>query len=109
MGTAQTWHHREGDIVHKYTLETSGRLTREVRSVNQAQVLDLNRRRRLEPDSMRKMDWGVAALDIPEAHYHVLCSKYPDLKCWDSSIRAKAWEKFMQSDASKPYRVREKI
>lgn len=106
MGVAQRWFDREGDIIHAYTLETNGRLTREVRSANQAAILDLNQRRRLEPDSMRKVDWARAELDIPEAHYHVLCSKYPDLKCWDKEIRSKAWDKFIASSESRPYRVR---
>ena len=104
---SQVFYQREGDIVHKYTIETSGRITREVQSVSGAAVLEHNQRRRLEPESMRDMDWGQMALNIPEAHYQVLMSRYPDLKSWDSEIRAKAWDKFIASDASRPYRVRE--
>ncbi len=105
----QRWYDRHGDIVHEYTLEPSGRIVRRVISATGAAVLDENQRRRLEPDSVRRPDWGVLALRIPEAHYHVLRSRYPELSCWDHQIRSRAWDKFMQSPESRPYRVKEKI
>jgi hypothetical protein len=48
------------------------------------------------------MQW---ALSIPELHHAQLVKRYPDLASKDGEIHAKAWNKFIRSSESKPYRV----
>jgi hypothetical protein len=52
---------------------------------------------------------GRWALSVPLIDWMALKRKYPDLASKDSEIRSKAWGRFMLSDESKPYRMRDKI
>jgi len=52
---------------------------------------------------------GRWALSVPMEDWLGLRRKYPDLQSKDPATRSKAWERFIQSDESKPYRTREKI
>lgn len=52
---------------------------------------------------------GRWALSIPEEDWLRLSKKYPDLTCRDAQIRTKAMEKFIQSEESKPYRLRGRV
>jgi len=106
MQTRQ-WCVQEGDIVHRYTAEPNGRLTRERLSASRSAVIEQNQKLRNE-GVVGQRDWGRTQLRIPENDYHRLLSQNPELKCWDKEIRTKAWDKFMRSDAAKPYLVREK-
>ena len=105
----RVWHESDGGIVHRYTLEPSGRLTRERLTPGRSAHLEHNKRRQLEPESVRKLDWGKLGLSIPPNDYQRLLHQKPELKCWDKDIRTKAWKKFMASSESKPYRVQERV
>jgi len=105
----QVWHDAEGGVVHRYTLDTAGRLTRERLTPGRSAHIEHMKRRQLEPEHTRKLEWGKFALSIPPNDYHKLLATIPELKCWDKDIRTKAWKKFIASDASRPYRVYERI
>ena len=108
MGVSRTWYDREGDIVHKYTMSSSGRFTRERISANGRAVAELNQT--LQRDKpLRDLSFGRWGLQIPENEYNRLLLKKPELSCWDKDIRTKAWKRFMASSESKPYRVHEKV
>jgi hypothetical protein len=104
----KTWYDREGDIVHRYTMEPNGRITRERLAPGRSAQLAFNERRRLEPEVNKDLKFGRQMLSIPQNDYHRLLHQNPELKHWEKDIRSKAWDKFMASDASKPYRIREK-
>jgi hypothetical protein len=59
----------------------------------------------LDRGGSRHMDWGGLYLSIPKAHLRVLEMRYPDLASHDGDIKLHAWERFLRSDESKPYRV----
>ena len=48
------------------------------------------------------MHW---ALSMTPMQYDKLLKKYPDLDCDDKQIHKKAWDKFIASSESRPYRV----
>lgn len=53
----------------------------------------------------RHMDWGGMQLSMPKSHRAYWGGRYPDLNSKDGDIKLKAWERFLKSDESKPYRV----
>ena len=64
--------------------------------------------RKAEPMQDRE-GLGRWALSVPMLDWMALRRKYPDLQSKDPATRSKAWERFIVSAESKPYRVREKI
>lgn len=52
---------------------------------------------------------GRWALSIPFEDHAALVRKYPDLAAPDARIRSAAWARFIQSDESRPYRMRDRI
>ena len=69
-----------------------------------ATVLKLNQEV-LDSGGARHMDWGGMALQFPAGHQSFWESKYPELDSPDADIQLAAWNKFLRSDESKPYRV----
>ena len=57
----------------------------------------------------RPLRWGRLAVQLPENEYQRLLHQKPELRCWDQEVRSKAWDKWLQSEESRPYRVRERI
>lgn len=61
----------------------------------------------LGPEARREFgeaDWGYVGLCIPELDYAVLTRTNPDLISKDHETRNRAWQKFMNSPESLPYR-----
>ena len=81
-----------------------GHLVQENSQPNRKQVLEQVEYRRNHPESMRELDFGVAALTIPQLDFQRLCKIYPDLICPDGHTQTVAWRKFMASSESEPYR-----
>jgi len=52
---------------------------------------------------------GRWALSVPAEDWLRLRAKYPDLQCPDGKIQSAAWQAFIRSDESLPYRMRERI
>jgi len=70
-------------------------------------ILELNRQmRKLDHVGGVPEDWGYVALNIPEPDMRVLQLRYPDLKSLDYQIQFKAWQKFLRSPESEPYKLR---
>ena len=59
----------------------------------------------LDRGGARSLSFGQMALQIPMSHRVALGRKYPDLDSPDQTIQLKAWQKFIKSAESKPYRV----
>ena len=108
MASTRQWYDTEGGVTHRYTLEPNGRLTRERLQAGRSAHLEHNKRRQLEPESLNDREWGRMQASIPPNDYHRLLHKYPELKCWDSDVRSKAWDKWLASEEARPYLVREK-
>jgi hypothetical protein len=51
-------------------------------------------------------DIGYVALNIPVGDMRVLQIRFPDLMSLDAEIQHKAWQKFIASPASAPYKLR---
>lgn len=81
-----------------------GCLVQENTQPNRKQVLEQVKDRRNHPESMRKLDFGVVALTIPQLDFQRLCKLNPDLVCPDGHTQTAAWRKFMASSMSEPYR-----
>lgn len=81
-----------------------GHMVVESTQPNRKQVLEQVKDRRNNPEVMRKLDFGVAALTIPQLDYQRLIRIYPDLICPDGHTQTVAWRKFMASSMSEPYR-----
>jgi hypothetical protein len=67
--------------------------------------LERNRALREGRDAIRKLDSGYVALNIPEQDFYALRKLYPDLTAPDHEVRRKAWQAFVASPFSEPYRV----
>jgi hypothetical protein len=52
------------------------------------------------------LDWGYCALSIPPKHMAVLCTRFPDLASPSQDVQWVAWQKFLRSPESEPYKVR---
>ncbi len=50
-------------------------------------------------------DWGAHYFQIPKGHQRYWEGRYPDLASPDPDTKVKAWNKFMRSRDSEPYRV----
>ncbi len=98
-----SWFEREGPLLNRYEL-TDSALTVTKCDASAAAVLENNQHRRLS-GVVPKSSWCEHALSIPPGHLQRLYAKYPELKCWDTEVRSRAWKKFMASSESKPYRV----
>lgn len=93
--------------MHKYSLTPSGRFTRERLTANGRAVGELNQKLQRE-QVIGGMGWGRWALQIPENEYQRVLLQNPELSCWDKDIRTRAWNKLMNSDRARAWRVREK-
>jgi hypothetical protein len=51
-------------------------------------------------------EWASVVLSIPELDFIVLCKRFPELQSPDAEINRRAWERFLVSSDSAPYRVR---
>ena len=70
-------------------------------------ILEQNQRIRIE-DAAAEQDMGRIELHIPELDLAVLKIRYPELACRDHEIYNRAWDKFIASSESLPYRIRPK-
>jgi hypothetical protein len=70
------------------------------------QVLTLNKELRNLSTPLKHMDWGSLMLNIPELDFYVITKRYPELLSPDAEISTKAYDKFLRSPESEPYRVR---
>lgn len=102
------WHERDGADVYRHTIE-DGKYFLEVKVGGRADVMRFNHEMRAGGHT-GKMEYGRMGLNFAsDAEVQLLARKHPDLMSWDKDIRSKAWRKFMNSDESKPYRMREKL
>lgn len=51
-------------------------------------------------------EFGSVVLSIPELDFYVLSRRYPDLVAPDAETNKKAWDRFLASPESAPYRTR---
>lgn len=94
---------REGNQLVRWWIEgTRIHTTRE--DLDKDQILQMNQQMRGNLKSVDGMKW---ALSIPPDDYSALRRLNPDLGAPDAQIRHKAWQKFMVSSLSEPYRVYE--
>ena len=84
----------------------NGNVYKVVIQENEQEIMAQNHELQLNPSALKDIDGFRWALQIPEDHRLVLGLKYPDLNSPDASIHHKAWQKFMRSSESIPYRVR---
>jgi hypothetical protein len=73
-----------------------------------AEILKLNGYLRTT-EGVRKTDGLRLALQIPIEDHQRLIAANPALASKDADERTKAWQDFMRSPVSLPYRVRDKI
>ncbi len=92
------------DDLRKRVWFESGHLVQENTQPSRKQVLSEVQDRRNHPELMRKLEFGVAALTIPQLDFQRLCKIYPDLICPDGHTQTTAWRKFMASSESEPFR-----
>lgn len=52
-------------------------------------------------------EWASVMLSIPELDFYVITNRYPDMLSPDPEISNKAFDKFLRSPESAPYRVRD--
>jgi hypothetical protein len=69
-------------------------------------VLETNKQFRNAAEQAPHMDFGSIVLTLPELDFYVLARRYPDLVSPDPEISTKAWDKFLRSSESQPYKVR---
>jgi len=69
-------------------------------------TLALNKELRNLKEPLGHTSWGSTIMQIPELDFYVICKKYPDIMAPDKEISAKAYDKFLRSPESEPYRVR---
>lgn len=73
-------------------------------------ILSTLERCRAERSHPRDLDGlGRWALSVPFEDWLRLKAKYPDLACKDGKIQTKAWQTFIQSSESIPFRMRDKV
>ena len=84
-------------------------LTHVFEQVNREQILEIVAEVRREQALVDREGLGRWALCVPLEDWARLRRDYPDLNAKDGQIRSKAWMKFIQSDESYPYRMRERI
>jgi hypothetical protein len=70
------------------------------------EILNLNKELRNLTDPLGHSPWGSIILQIPELDFYVLVKRYPDLMSPDAEISTRAYDKFLRSPESLPYRVR---
>ena len=56
----------------------------------------------------RELEWGAPMLAIPPLDWAVLKVRFPDLISPDHEIKKRAWNKFLASPLSEPYRSKER-
>ena len=76
--------------------------------MERSEILRLNEYLRLT-DGVRKTDGLRKAADIPVDDYFRIVRLNPALASRDPVEQKAAWDKYLQSPESLPYRVREKI
>lgn len=70
------------------------------------EVLERNQKLRNRAEPLGHQPWGSSVLNIPELDFYVICNRYPDLMSPDAEIMSRAFEKFLRSPESEPYRIR---
>lgn len=67
-------------------------------------ILTLNQAKR-NGERVNTVPFGRVVLNIPIPDMQVINLRYPDTASPDNEIRARAWDKFLASPESEPYRV----
>ena len=70
-----------------------------------AGILQSNKIVRDNPQLLREMDGMRWALSIPQDDYDMLLKRYPSLASSDRDVKHRAWQRFMSSSVSHPYRI----
>ena len=95
----------QGDAVSRLSVE-QGHVVRKQYQPTRNAILQQNQDLQREPEALRDLDWSQWALSIPELDYKRLIKKYPELNSPDSGLSHRAWQRFLASSESDPYRVR---
>ena len=86
----------------RYSLE-DGKLWRVREQTNRDAILQANAAlRSAEARRLEGMRW---ALSIPQDDYDMLKARHPELASTDQEVKRRAWQRFMVSAESLPYRV----
>ncbi len=93
-----------GRFIERYYLEGE-KVYRVREDVGEADLLRRNAALRSEPEALKKADWGRWALSIPQDDYEGICLLFPGIRSHDRQEQHKAYQEFMKSDLSIPYRV----
>lgn len=75
---------------------------------NRENILNENAELRKNPGALRALETFRFELSIPEIDMPTLYKLYPNLQAVDAGIRTQAWNHFINSDVSLPYRVRDR-
>lgn len=70
-------------------------------------VKETNAQIRLNASALKAPNGLRWALSIPEDDHRMLLARFPDLAATDGEIKHKAYQRFMKSAESEPYRVYE--
>lgn len=85
------------------------RLTHVLHQPSRHLILDTAARMRLLEPMRDREGLGRWALSIPFEDWVALRRKHPELASTDAHVKTRAYLRFMASDESKPYRVRERV
>ena len=91
-----------GQFLDRWYLE-DGKVWRVRSQLTAGEILRENAERRKA--AQRRTDGMRWALSIPQDDYDALLKLDPELGAKDREVKRKAWERFMKSDRSLPYRV----
>ena len=83
-----------------------GKLYRELSQPSRSLILERNAELRKDPSALRDLSFGRLVLTIPLEDMEDLRAKYPDLAAKHAGIRTRAWQRFIGSSESLPYKVK---
>lgn len=95
----------DGLFLERYRYQPhEGKLYRELSQPSRRLILERNAELR-KSEAVRDLSFGRLALTIPLEDWQDLRARYPELASKDGEIRARAWQRFISSAESLPYKV----
>jgi hypothetical protein len=91
-------------MLRETAVDPDGKLYVKTSNPHRDAQMEAIQQRRNEGVIKQKADMHFA-LDIPEFDYAMLVKRQPELSCGDPDTEHKAWQRFLNSSESKPYRT----
>ena len=95
-------HDGDGTLSRDVFAEPDGTVSSRLRQVDRDRIMETTQQRR---GSARKLDWGRLVLTIPVVDLARIKDRYPELRAPDAETRNRAWQRFIASSESAPYRT----